>query len=74
MTTYVSAPLKAITEVRDYDGTRVYLLRVKCPHCGRTHSHGGGTDRADIGKYLGHRASHCTSRDGYVITNPDGVT
>lgn len=67
-------PVTAITEFRTYAGERAYLIEATCPHCSRTHTHGGGTDRATVGKYLGHRASHCGGNDGYVLTEPAGLT
>jgi len=44
-----------------------WLLTIRCPHCGRTHTHGGGPmDEAPSG---GHRLGHCLGdgRRGYII-------
>ena len=68
-----AAPLVAVTEAETYDGQQMYLLEVQCPHCSKIHTHGGGTDRATVGKYLGRRASHCGSSDGYILTDPGGL-
>ena len=38
----------------------VYLLVVDCcPLCGKTHTHGAGTNKDEIHTYLGHRSCHC---------------
>jgi len=36
---------------------------VRCPFCGRTHTHGLGGDRATYG----HRGAHCSPGGGYVL-------
>jgi len=48
----------------------VWTLKIVCPYCGATHTHGGGTGNKPEG---GHRASHCVNvrGRGYVITIPD---
>jgi hypothetical protein len=48
----------------------VWTLEVRCPHCGREHAHGGGTDTQPS---LGHRVAHCHAGGGYVITDPHGL-
>ena len=38
----------------------VYSLVVdKCPLCGKTHTHGAGTNKDEVHTYLGHRTAHC---------------
>ena len=32
-----------------------YIVKVKCPYCGKQHTHGAGND----GTLLGHRLAHC---------------
>lgn len=48
---------------------KVWKLRVCCPFCHKSHSHGGGYI-ADGPPNLGHRFSHCKdflSRDSYTL-------
>ena len=41
---------------------RQWFWRIpKCPFCGKTHTHGGGSGPEPDG---GHRASHCTGGSG----------
>lgn len=40
-------------------------LRVACPHCNRTHWHGGGHVSDPV--VLGHRVSHCQRGGGYWL-------
>ncbi len=50
-----------------------WLLTIRCPHCGRTHTHGGGPiDKAPSG---GHRLGHCpgNGRRGYIIDIAEGA-
>lgn len=53
---------------KSWDG--VWLLTVKCPHCGKRHTHGGG-DGARPARF-GIRVSHCAdgTQDVYNIVNP----
>jgi hypothetical protein len=38
---------------------------VKCPYCGKKHTHGGGPLDGDPREYLGDRVPHCADyRDG----------
>jgi hypothetical protein len=56
----------------------VWLLEVRCPYCGKVHTHGGGTSRLRVASYLGPRVSHCSSVDqngtrNYWLIDPDGL-
>jgi len=43
------------------------LIRVRCPYCGKTHTHGSPEP---AGRDYGHRVSHCTSDSpGYIIVD-----
>ena len=48
----------------------VWLLKLVCPHCGKTHIHGGGGGPMPFG---GHRVAHCEEppNGGYFIELPD---
>jgi len=59
-----------------------YLWRVlKCPHCGKKHTHGAGTSEEHAERLLGHRVGHCPpsrKKDyseersiGYILTRAD---
>jgi len=66
----VVVPVKKCT-VRD--GVRI--LSIRCPYCGKIHTHGGGP--VNLAPCLGHRLSHCTDKmqrpnDGYFLTDPAG--
>jgi hypothetical protein len=48
---------------------------VRCPFCGRRHTHGGGPFGDDPRRYLGHRTSHCGAargRDYALVEAPMG--
>lgn len=57
------------------DGSqRQWLLKITCPFCGKTHTHGGGDGETPAG-YYGHRVAHChgyASHPGYVLTDEHG--
>lgn len=38
-----------------------WILELTCPHCGETHTHGGGADDTPS---LGHRVAHCRTGHG----------
>ena len=44
----------------------VWILKLTCPYCGKTHTHGGGDGPVPDG---GHREAHCLKppRRGYII-------
>ena len=45
----------------------VWILKLTCPHCGKTHTHGGGSGPVPYG---GHRVAHCHNGEfpgGYFI-------
>jgi len=75
VTTVPTAPVVAVHQVRGDHGGMVWLLIVQCPHCLRTHTHGGGTDRTRVAEYLGHRVAHCPRHDhgGYFLADPDDL-
>jgi len=45
-----------------------WRLKIKCPHCGEVHVHGGGVGSKPSG---GHRLAHCAKKNpdnpGYTI-------
>jgi len=46
----------------------INLLKINCPYCGKTHTHGGGhTYESKL--RLGHRTSHCIGYEniGYIL-------
>lgn len=43
-----------------------WTIRVRCPHCGRTHQHGA----AQIDAPIGHRVAHCGA-GGYTIAHDE---
>lgn len=57
-------PIVIATNVRR--GRECWILKITCPHCGKTHTHGGGDGPAPHG---GHYVAHCLSlpRRGYFI-------
>lgn len=63
--------------VRNPGRGMVVLLQVRCPHCDKIHTHGGGETLESAHEFLGHRAGHCAHKlqdnNGYVLTDPDGV-
>lgn len=52
------------------------LVTVRCPLCGKEHTHGVPARDAVAGAY-GHRISHCAGADslsdGYCLTDPGGL-
>jgi len=66
-----TAPVVRLDSARGLRET-VWLLKVRCPSCARTHVHGGGIDRTRVADFLGGRVSHCGA-DSYTLTDPDGV-
>ena len=66
-----TAPVVRLHSARALRET-VWLLKVRCPYCARTHVHGGGIDRTRVADFLGDRVSHCGA-DSYTLTDPDGV-
>jgi hypothetical protein len=51
-----------------------WLLKIRCPHCGKRHTHGGGP--LDEPPTAGHVQAHCRKRTpesdrGYVIELPE---
>jgi hypothetical protein len=70
-----TAPVVKLSSGHAVQGT-VWFLHVRCPYCGKTHTHGGGTSRMRVASYLGPRVSHCVStedRATYTLTDPDGL-
>jgi len=65
------AKLLSITQAPDDNGG-VFLLRVRCPLCHRTHTHGGGTERSEVASFLGSRVAHCLA-GGYFIRDTNNV-
>ena len=55
-----------VTAKRAKDG--LWTLKGICPHCGKKHTHGGGTGREPL---LGHRVAHCGQEgrpnNGYML-------
>lgn len=51
---------------------QIALIVGTCPFCGKTHTHGGGTDLAEIRGDLGTRVSHC-HRGGYQLIMADNL-
>lgn len=45
----------------------IYSLKVKCPFCNETHTHGGGPIDGDPKRYLGDRVSHCHKGDYNLV-------
>lgn len=52
------------------------LVVGSCPHCDKTHHHGGGEVSVDVTEYLGHRVSHCAgaTTGGYYLALAPDVT
>lgn len=38
---------------------------VRCPYCGKQHTHGAGSPAEDPRRFLGHRIAHCAG--SYVL-------
>lgn len=68
--TYDDIPTVTPRVARSWDGT--WLLMIRCPWCGKLHTHGGG-DGEEPGRF-GARISHCRTGDQavYIIAAPDG--
>ena len=67
-----SAPVVRLDSARGLREPVIWLLKVRCPYCARTHIHGGGIDRTRVADFLGGRVSHCGA-GSYTLTDPDGV-
>jgi hypothetical protein len=67
-----STPVVRLDSARGLREPVIWLLKVRCPYCARTHVHGGGIDRTRVADFLGDRVSHCGA-DSYTLTDPDGV-
>lgn len=66
-----SAPITELRLTTDSRGLLWWLVRIKCPHCGKRHTHGGGTAPEPD---LGHRLPHCATtetRPGYWLTKTE---
>lgn len=57
----------AVLQVTRYP--RCWDIAVRCPHCGRTHHHGGGDGAVP---FLGARVAHCAAGGSYrLAVTPD---
>lgn len=45
-------------------GLKTWVIVVKCPHCPKTHNHGGGDA---LIPYLGHRSADCGEGSDYEL-------
>lgn len=50
----------------------INMLTVDCPHCGESHTHGGGPV-SEPELRLGHRVAHCDGipNPGYILVEAD---
>ncbi len=52
-----SAPVVRLDSARGLREPVIWLLKVRCPYCARTHIHGGGIDRTRVADFLGDRVT-----------------
>ncbi|GBG57299.1 hypothetical protein SPFL3102_02665 [Sporomusaceae bacterium FL31] len=70
------AIVKQIVILTDRVNSGKRLLKVDCPYCGKTHTHGGGMVTDDIYEFGGSRSSHCckdTPNSQYCLVIPSEV-
>ncbi len=70
---FAQAPITELRLVTNNYGMLWWLIKIKCPYCGKPHNHGGGTDPKPD---LGHRGAHCLTterRPDYLLTFTDST-
>lgn len=66
-----TAPVAEVLTITPTPTTR--LVRIRCPHCGKKHTHGWPYTQTVIG----HRVAHCVhggAVGGYLIPTPEAGT